>query len=219
VKVPGAKRSTLVAALVGVALIVLVVAGLILPKAAVVRSKQHEIQQAKQQESGLQLTLQQLQADATQAKQSQSELRNFNAKIPPTTDLPGLIRMLNTVAGDSDVDFMSLAPSQPTLSTDGRMSVIPTQIIVSGRYFAVDQFLYQLETSPRVSNVVSFQMSPQTQESPILQVVMTANFYTTDVSAGPGSVPGSTTSAPASTVPAGSSVPAPVPSAAPTPGA
>jgi Tfp pilus assembly protein PilO len=215
VKGVGARRSTLVAALVGVGLIVLVIAGLILPKAAAVKSKQHEVDQAKQQESSLQLTLQQLQADATQAQQSAQQLRGFNTKIPPTADLPDLIRLLNTAAGDSDVDFMSLAPSQPTLSPDGRLSVIPTQIIVAGRYFAVDQFLYRLETSPRVANVVSFQMSPQTQDSPILQVVMTANFYTTDTSAGPGSVPGSTAGAAAPTVPAGSTAP----SGAPTPGA
>ena len=48
-------RSRVWSLLCAASLIVLVIAGLILPKAAAVRSKQHEIQLAKEQESGLQL--------------------------------------------------------------------------------------------------------------------------------------------------------------------
>jgi len=188
------RRGPLVAALVGVGLVIVTVAGLILPKAAAVRSKQEQVVQAQKQETTLAVQLQQLQADAKHAGVDNRRLAQLGSQIPPTADLPGLIRLLNSAADQSGVDFMTLSPGQPTLAPDGKLSIIPAQILVSGQYFAVDQFLYRLETLPRVSRVGSVTVSAASGTGGVtaLQVSVATTFYTTDTSAGPGSVPGPT---------------------------
>jgi Tfp pilus assembly protein PilO len=189
------KRGPLLAALVSVAVIILSVAVFILPKAAQVRSKQKEVAQAEQQETVLRLQVEELAADAKEAPKDRKELAKLQAAIPPTADLPGLIRLLNSAAAESAVDFMSVSPGQPTLSPSGQLSVIPAQITVTGGFFAVDQYLFRLESLPRAAKVTNVQVGPGPNQWPQLQITLTVEFYTTDSSAGPGSVPGATVGA------------------------
>jgi Tfp pilus assembly protein PilO len=190
------QRGPLVAALVGVVVILLVIVGLILPKASAVRSKQQEVAKAKQDESALQLQLAQLQADAQDAGKERKLLKSLDAEIPPTADLPGLIRLINAASNQAAVDFMAMSPGQPILAPDGRVSLIPTQITVIGQFFAVDQFLFLLETLPRAAKVLSISVAPGPNGVPELQMDLNVQFYTTDISAGPGSIAGATQAIP-----------------------
>jgi Tfp pilus assembly protein PilO len=191
------QRGPLVAALVGLGVVLLVVVGLILPKASAVRSKQQDVAKAKQAESALQLQLAQLQADAQDAGKERKLLKSLDAEIPPTADLPGLIRLINAASNQAAVDFMSISPGQPSLSPDGRVSLIPTQISVVGQFFAVDQFLFLLETLPRAAKVLSISVAPGPEGVSQLSMALNVQFYTTDISAGPGSISGATQAVPA----------------------
>jgi Tfp pilus assembly protein PilO len=211
------RRGPLIAIAVGLALAVLVVAALILPKASQVRARQKQVVAAKQQEQTLQVQLQELQADAKQAGAEHKALAKLNRQVPPTADLPGIIRTINSIADQSNVDFMVIAPGQPVLVQAGGASSIPTQITLVGHFFAIDQFLFRLEGLARAAKVLSVQVNPGPKSSTDpgqIQVMLSTEFYTTDVSAGPGSVPGSTQTAPAgSTSSTGSSsTPSPSPS-------
>ena len=126
--------------------------------------------------------------------------------MPPTADLPGLIRLLNRAADQSNVDFVTITPATPTASTGGTVSVIPVQITVIGGFFSIDQYLFQLESLPRISTVTSLTVThgPDSASSD-LQAVIGTNFFTTDPNAGPGSNP-----APGAAV--GGAVPSPSPS-------
>lgn len=210
------RRQPLVAALVGLGVIVVMIAALILPKAAAVRSKQADVEKARQQEQALGVQLEQLKQDAKDAGEAHRQLETLDTELPSVADLPGIIRSLNSTALGAGVDFMSIAPSAPQPATAGSVSTIPVQITVNGDYFALDQFLYRLETLPRIVNVGSLTVSPlgtassgqsssgssassaaQTGASQLgqgLQAAISATFFTTDTSAGPGSVPGSTQS-------------------------
>jgi Tfp pilus assembly protein PilO len=196
-------RQPLIAAVAGLGLAVLIIAVLILPKVSQVRARQKQVAQAQAQGQQLRLQLQQLQALAKQAPAERAKLAALRAAVPPTVDLPGLIRLLNGAAEQSGVDFTSLSPGQPAPGTDTRVSVIPVSITVGGTFFAVDQYMIQLETLPRAIKVLSIAVAPGGTSE--LQVTLSANFFTTDTSAGPGSAPGPTG-------PAG----APAPSASPT---
>jgi Tfp pilus assembly protein PilO len=201
------KKPAIIAGLVGLALILVMLVGLISPKASQVRQKQKDVQAAEQQEGVLRTQLEQLQAAAKDAPKDRKRLAALQRQIPPTADLPGIIRLLNSTSDKSGVDFMTVAPGQP--STGGPVSLIPVQITIQGGFFAVDQYLYLLEHLPRVSKVTTLTINAGNQESvTTLQVSLTANFFTTDPSAGPGSLPGAQQPV--------SSSPAPVPS--PTPG-
>jgi Tfp pilus assembly protein PilO len=187
------KRGPVIASLAGAAVILLMVVGLILPKAAQVRSKQQDLAAAQAQEASLQTELERLQAAYEGAPEARERLVALDEQIPPTADLPSLIRLINTAALDSEVDFMSIAPGQPLASTIPGLTSVPTTITINGSYFSVDQFLYRLETLTRISRVTTFTLQPEgdlTQTGDGLQLVLGTEFYTTDQSAGPGSLPG-----------------------------
>jgi Tfp pilus assembly protein PilO len=115
--------------------------------------------------------------------------------VPPTADLPALIRLLTAAADGAGVDFFTVAPATPQLDPTGAFSTIPTAISVTGGYFALDQFLFRLESLPRAAKVTSVSITPGGAAAPgstvsSLSMQLNVEFYTTDTSAGPGSVPG-----------------------------
>ena len=202
------RKETLIVGAVGVVLAILMVLVLIKPKANAVHAKQAEVITAQAQQQSLLTTLAQLKADEKDAPADRKLLAGLRAKIPPTADLPGLIRLLNKAADQANVDFLTITPGSPTTSTDGQVSIIPVQLMVTGGFFSIDQYLFQLESLPRISTVTNVSLNGGTSGTQ-LQASLTVNFFTTDLAAGPGSNP-----APGSTI--GSSA-SPTPSANPSP--
>jgi len=186
------RRGPLLAAGAGALVILLTVVVLILPKASAIRNKQAQVAQAQTEETQLRVQLQQLEADAKGAKGARKHLAALEAQIPETADLPGLIRLLNTTAAQADVDFITISPGQPIADATGRLSVVPVQLSVVGGFFAVDEYFLLLEDLPRTSKVLTIDLAAGPDGLPQLQVSASVEFYTTDVSAGPGSVPGAT---------------------------
>jgi len=201
----------LIVGAVGVVLAILMVMVLIRPKANAVHTKQQEVATAEAQQNSLQLTLAQLKADEQNAPADRKLLAGLRAKVPPTADLPGLIRLLNKAADQANVDFLTITPGTPTTSQDGQVSIIPVQLMVTGGFFSIDQYLFQLESLPRIATVTNVSLNGGANGSTTtgLQASLTVNFFTTGLSAGPGSNP-----APGSTI--GSSA-SPSPSANPSP--
>ncbi len=205
------RRGTLIAVGVGLILVILVVVAVIRPKASAVSKKQNEVVAAQDQQKTLELTLAQLNADATDAPKDRKKLAVLRAQVPPTADLPGLIRLLNRAADQSNVDFVTITPASPAASATGTVSVIPVQITVIGGFFSIDQYLFQLESLPRISTVTSLTVThgPDSASSD-LQAVIGTNFFTTDANAGPGSNP-----APGAAVGGAAPSPSPSPSGGP----
>ncbi|HEX2069948.1 MAG TPA: type 4a pilus biogenesis protein PilO [Actinomycetota bacterium] len=222
------RRGPVLAAVAGLALVLLMVAFVILPKASQVREKRREVDVARQQEAELKVRLDQLRALAQEAPKNRRRLRQLDAAIPPNADLPGLIRLLNGIAEKSAVDFMSVAPSTPAPSPFAA-AVLPIQITVSGRFFSVDQYLYRLENLPRAAKVTTISVTPGgaggAGQLNYLQVSLQAEFYTMDTTAGPGTpsdpnAPSGQTGAPGTTAtPAPGPNPPPNTATTPAPGA
>jgi Tfp pilus assembly protein PilO len=232
------QRGPLIAGIAGGLAAILVIVFLIVPKLGDIRHTQDDLSAAIQQQQELQTQLAQLKATEARAKEIRTQLALLDAAVPAEADLPDLIRTLNDTADQSGVAFMSLSPGQPT-SVEGSapvsgtpgattfgstslpvgISVIPMSIQIEGSYFAVDEYLFRLETLPRLSKVVTISLTTGSGGYPTLALQMSANFYTTDVSAGPGSVPGSQTSGGAPPSTTGTSVPqaSPTPSGSPSP--
>ena len=101
----------------------------------------------------------------------------------------------------------------PTLPES--ISVLPMSITVTGTYFAVDEYLFRIESMPRISKVSQLTLSGGTTGYPQLQLTFTVNFYTTDSSAGPGAEPGSQSGPAAQAAPG--STPTSQPSSSPSP--
>ena len=118
------QRGPLVAAIAGAVIALLIVVGLILPRSKQVSDAHTKLAAAQQQQGMLQAKLAELKDTATRAGKYRRQLQLLEAGVPPTVDLPGLIRLLNDTADRSAVDFMSIAPGQPQLASAGAVPVL-----------------------------------------------------------------------------------------------
>jgi Tfp pilus assembly protein PilO len=197
------RRGPLIVGAVAAVLSVLLIFFLVLPKKGEVEEAKGALTTAEEQEQELQLQLQQLRAAQAEAPQATEEIRRLEELVPPTADLPGLILLLSGAANDAGVDFFTMSPAAPTPSTSGQYSVILTQVTVTGSYFAIEEFLYNIETLQRAGKVLSLALAPggaeagatdtatstTTTSTGELSTQLSMEFYTTDLSAGPGSTP------------------------------
>lgn len=191
------RRAPIIAGVIAVAVALLAVFLLVRPKMSEVSTTEDDLQTAEDQEVTLAAQLNALQDAQAAAPETEQEIAAIDAEIPPTADLPSLFRLLQGAADRSVVDFFSFTPGTPAPNTAGTFSTIASQVTVSGGYFAIDEFLFLLETLPRAAKVTTLAVTPSgaatggtTISTSNLQLQVTVEFYTTDTSAGPGSVPG-----------------------------
>jgi len=196
------RRSPIIAGVAVVAVALLTVFLLVLPKMGEVDQAKQELQAAQDEEVSLDAQLRALQEAEAQAPETEAEIAQIEQQVPPTADLPGLFRLLQGAADQAAVDFFSFSPGSPAPDESGTFSTITSQITVSGGYFAIDEFLFLLETLPRAAKVTTIAVTPgstggegtttTTSSTGTLQLQISVEFYTTDSSAGPGSIPGPT---------------------------
>ena len=172
---------------------------MVLPKMSEVGETEDQLQEAQDQEINLAAQLNALEDAQAAAPETELEIAAIDAQVPQTADLPRLFRQLQGAADRAAVDFFSFTPGTPVPNLTGSYSTIASQITVSGGYFAIDQFLFLLETLQRAAKVTTLAVTPSAggEETPTtststLQLQITVEFYTTDSSAGPGSIPGPT---------------------------
>jgi Tfp pilus assembly protein PilO len=189
------RRGPIIAGAIIAVVAVLAVFFLVLPKMHEVSKTQEDVTAAEAQEAALRAQLASLKEAQANAPQVKAKIAALSNEVPPTADLPALIRLLSAAADGSAVDFFTMAPAAPQLDPTGQFSTIPTAISVTGGYFALDQFLFRLESLPRAAKVISVSITPGGAAPPgstvnSLSMQLSVEFYTTDTSAGPGSVPG-----------------------------
>jgi Tfp pilus assembly protein PilO len=191
------RRAPVIAGVIAAAVALLAVFLLVLPKMGDVTTAEEELQTAEDQEVALAAQFDALQEAQAAAPKTEQEIAAIDAQVPPTADLPSLFRLLQGAADRSAVDFFSFTPGTPAPSAGGTYSSIASQVTVSGGYFSIDEFLFLLETLPRAAKVTTLAVTPSgaaggeiTTSTGTLQLLVTVEFYTTDLSAGPGSIPG-----------------------------
>jgi len=168
---------------------------MVLPKMSEVGETEDQLRQAQDQEINLAAQLNALEDAQAAAPETELEIAAIDAQVPQTADLPRLFRQLQGAADRAAVDFFSFTPGTPVPNLTGSYSTIASQITVSGGYFAIDQFLFLIETLQRAAKVTSLAVTSSagtTTSTSTLQLQITVEFYTTDSSAGPGSIPGPT---------------------------
>jgi Tfp pilus assembly protein PilO len=196
------RRAPIIVGVIAVLVALLAVFLLVLPKMGDVNTAEEELEAAEDREVALAAQLNALQDARAAAPQTEDDIAAIEAQVPPTADLPSLFRLLQGAADRSAVDFFSFTPGTPAPNAAGTYSSIASQVTVSGGYFAIDEFLFLLETLPRAAKVTTLAVAPAggttgatTTSTTSLQLQVTVEFYTTDLSAGPGSIPGPSESA------------------------
>ena len=185
-----------------------VIAGIVMAVVAVlaflliVNPKRTEVAEANARLDTLEAEELTLEAQKASLEQSKAEaptnrkiIRQVEQQLPPTADPQGFILLLKNAAVKAGVDLTQQTTGAPVAAVTGVTS-IPITLSLSGTYFALDEYLFQLETLPRAAKVVSVSLAPggasATTVSGSLTMQVTMELYTTDISAGPGSDPGPT---------------------------
>ena len=195
----GSRRAPLLAG-IGVAVVaVLLLLLFVLPKMNQVSAANEDLLAAENETEALQTRLEALQDIQANAPEYEATIEAAAVQVPPTADESGLILLLQGAATEAGLDVLSLTPGVPTFDDQRGLSVIVVNVNAEGIYFDVADFLYNIETMPRAAVVTSLSLAPGETDVtgvPRLTATATIELYTTDVSAGPGSVPGATTGTP-----------------------
>lgn len=120
------------------------------------------------------------------APQSRADLVRLSKMLPQNVGIPSLIVELTATTKASGMDFVSITPSDPAVSTP--FSVQPLSLVVSGRYFDLEDFLYRLENyveyrnesflvTGRLLQVAGLQIAEGTEGLPQISVTITVDAY------------------------------------------
>lgn len=191
------RRAPIIVAFGFAALAALLFFFLVVPKSSEISKAQDDLATAQQQESALRAQLAALQEAQQGAPELNREIQRVENQVPPTADLPALIRLLRQAADRAAVDLFQFSPNPPVVDPSGQFSTISTAVNVTGSYFALEEFLFRLESLPRAAKVINVSLSPggdsqsgtSATSATRLSLQLTVEFYTSDLSAGPGSAP------------------------------
>jgi Tfp pilus assembly protein PilO len=203
------------------AAVLLVAFVLVLPKLGQVKDANTALETAKSEQATLGAQLAALQQAQTEAPTNRELIRKVQQAIPPTVDQQGFMLLLQNAAIQSSIDVLTITPSNPVFDPATGLSTISNAISVTGTYFAITEFMFQVETLPRAAKATSVTIAPAATEAnpSLLALTATVNMYTSDQSAGPGSTPGPTTTGGSSTPTTPTTPAATSPAAAAIPGA
>ncbi len=156
-----------------------------------------ELTSARQEEQRLQLELARLKDLERRAPELQRRLDEVGEKIPPTPDLPGLIRLLQGAADGAHVDLTSITASAPSRAAQASVTSIDLSLVVVGGFFQIDDFLARLENLPRAALVRGVNLGAGPRGLPQLQATVQVRVFTSflpSASPTPGPSPAGTPS-------------------------
>jgi Tfp pilus assembly protein PilO len=165
------------------------------PKRAAVSAANTKLDEAQSEQLSLTSQLGSLQDAQAAAPANRKIIRQVEQQVPPTVDQQGFILLLSHAAEQSGCDLATTTIGTPTVDPTLGFSVIPISLTMSGGYFALDEFLFQVETLPRAAKTLSITLSPLGAAGTTfgsLSMQITMELYTTDQNAGPASDPGPT---------------------------
>jgi Tfp pilus assembly protein PilO len=140
----------------------------------------------KQEVATLESQLAHLQALEANAPKLQALLARYSAALPSDPNLPQFILQMNDAATKAGVDWISVAPSlpaapsasgtaapgAPTTNVATGLRQITVSISTTGKYFALQNFMYRLERMNRVLRVDTFSISGGQNGSLSVQLAM-----------------------------------------------
>lgn len=198
------RRGPILAGVGSVVLAMLAVFLLVLPKLTEVSDARAELTEAESEQQSLESRLEALRDAEAAAPEAEATIRRVERLVPPTIDVQSVILLLDNAASQSGIELRTFTPSAPSFDETTGLTLMDVQATVQGTYFAIDEFLFRVETLPRAARVLNITIGTAQQEatgtpttSSTLSMSATIRVFTSDTSAGPGSQPGPTTDAPA----------------------
>ena len=187
------RRGIIVAGAGAGILALLLIVFLVLPKMGEVTEAEQELADTTAEQAVLQARLNALEQARDEAPENEATIRRVQGQVPPTAELSAVILLLRNSATVAGVEVVSLTPAPPIASTTGSFSTISVSASGECTYFAMVKYLHEIETLPRAAKVEAVSLTPI--EGSQLGFTATITFFTSDLSAGPGSEPGPTETA------------------------
>lgn len=184
------RRAIIVVGAGAAILALLLIFFLVLPKMSQVTEAEKELEDTTAEQQVLQARLNALEQARDEAPLNQATIRRIEQQVPPTADLSAVILFLRNAASVAGVQVLSLTPGTPAAAATGGFSTISVSASGECSYFAMVKYLHEIETLPRAATVEAITLTPT--EGTTLSFTATITFYTSDLSAGPGSEPGPT---------------------------
>jgi Tfp pilus assembly protein PilO len=163
-------RRYVAAGVIAVVLVALFGLFLIKPRLTEITDIREQIATQQAQNRSLQIRLRQLEQAAQNAPATVARLSLFDRLLPPTPDLPSLIRQLQGAATASGIDLVSIAPGTPQTHPEATgVEVVSVNLQIRGGFFRLESFLARLEDLQRVMEVTSIAIGPEVDEATGLQ--------------------------------------------------
>lgn len=160
-----ARRTMLVAALLGVGISALFFMFLLSPKLAEIRDTREQIEAERAQTDRLNAEIRRLEEIRSDAPRTTAKLATVTNYLPSSPDLPGFIRMAQSAANRAGVELRSIGPSAPTAVEDAEgIDVIGVTLTIRGSFARVEDLLVRLEELERVLQVTSLALTPVQDE-------------------------------------------------------
>ena len=131
-----------------------------LPKAGQVKDANAALTEAQAQQATLGAQLAALQQAEAEAPINRETIRKVQQAIPPTVDQQGFILLVQNAAVQSSIDVVTITPSNPIFDPATGLSTVTNTVTCTGSYFAVTEFLFQIETLPRAAKTTAVGISP-----------------------------------------------------------
>ena len=186
------RRGPIIAGVAGLAVSLLLIFFLVLPKMNEVAESRAELEEARTEQQTLESRLRALEDARDAAPEARTIIADVDRQIPPTADVPGVILLLDNAATQSSLDLKVFTPAAPVFDAVTGLTHIDIQVSVEGTYFELDEFLFRIETLPRAAKTLNATISGSAGTVAGLQMQATVQVFTSDTSAGPGSSPGPT---------------------------
>lgn len=160
------------------------------PTAKQVAQVRSEVTTVRTQVASLEAQLKHLQELQRNEPRLRAKLARFAAALPSDPQLPQFILSVQDVANKAHVDFLTVSPSLPAAQAGGGaaaaqaapgLKTINVSLTTTGTYFAVQNFIYRLETLDRAFKIDTFNVSSSTSAgggSPKLSVSLAFRMFT-----------------------------------------
>lgn len=156
-------------------IVVLLIAALLVfmfmirPRQAELAEVKEEIEVEESRTAQLQAELRRLQELQENAPRLLAELSEIRGFVPPNHQVPNFIFLVQAAANAAGVDFVQITPTLPEAPLEGAaVAQVRVALGASGGYFAVQDFIRRLYNLDRAARIDQLTLAPQGETLPIV---------------------------------------------------
>ena len=166
----------------------------------VVRAKQSDlgevrdqVEAAKNETQSLQAELHRRQELKADAPKLQAELNRLTQLVPQKNEVPNFIFQVEQAANQSGVDFVQITPEVPKPPPEGAtLAEVRTTVAAEGGFFAIQDLIRRLYSLDRAVRIDNFDLTATDPTGTTLKLTATARIFF-DLPAGTAAAPATTT--------------------------